>query len=76
MWPFFDAQQCHARMKATADAAMPPVPRTAWPDEQFAAVVQLTDAVDWAVELQLTLDVRADRAPKHLPEFLTWFLCR
>eukprot|EP01052_Picozoa_sp_SAG31_P019440 SAG31_NODE_1416_length_8441_cov_11.436706_4_plen_391_part_00 len=63
--PFFDADAAYNRQVATADtskaaleaAARPRVLDCGWPEGGFAAVVQLTDAVDWTAELQITLDV-------------------
>ena len=79
LWPFFNAQQLNSRMHSTADEWTPAEMKPKWPDEPIAAVnpvvgsysgglhvgqvIQLTDAVDWAPELQVTLDVLRGGCP-------------
>lgn len=57
LWPFFSSEQMHARMLDTACSHTPRAPEPRWPSEGIACVIQLTDAVDWAPELQVHLSI-------------------
>ena len=53
LWPFFSHSHMHDRMLATSASALRSNSNLNWPAEGIQAVIQLTDAVDWAVELQV-----------------------